>query len=321
MQRKRGELVPVAEAFADLPGPVRALRLERPPQRGFTLSDQVHQLATARVADPDLGFMARLLALCSLPRANPGDRLRYIRRNGPYALVMNAGGLHKLPYGNLPRLLLAWVCTEAVRTRKRELVLGRSLSEFMRTLGVYDSSGRTQTRLRNQMKRLFGCSVSLIYEDARREATATAVIADLTDFWWNPRRPDQLSLWESKIQLSEPFFNEIILHPVPIDMNTLTALKRSPLGLDLYLWLTYRMFTLKRPLRLTWKQVYCQFGADPAKASDNQTVQNFRYKVLRELKKIKLAWPGLNYTTARGVLILHPSTPVIPPSDHLQLAS
>ena len=157
--------------------------------------------------------------------------------------------------------------------------------------------------------------------DARRETTATALIADLTDFWWNPRRPDQPSLWESKIQLSEPFFNEIIQHPVPIDMNTLTALKRSPLGLDLYLWLTYRTFTLKRPLRITWKQVYRQFGADPAKASDNQTVQNFRYKVLRELKKIKLAWPELNYTTGRGVLILHPSKPVILPSDHRQLAS
>ena len=26
MQRKRGELVPVAEALADLPGPVKALR-------------------------------------------------------------------------------------------------------------------------------------------------------------------------------------------------------------------------------------------------------------------------------------------------------
>ena len=79
----------------------------------------------------------------------------------------------------------------------------------------------------------------------------------------------------------------------------------------------YRMFTLKRPLRLTWSQVYRQFGVDPAKASDNQTVQDFRYKVLRELKKIKLAWPELHYSTARGVLILHPSTPAIPPSPEL----
>ena len=39
--------------------------------------------------------------------------------------------------------------------------------------------------------------------------------------------------------------------PVPIDLNTLRAMKRSPLGLDLYLWLTYRTFGLKRPLRLT----------------------------------------------------------------------
>ena len=322
MARKRNGLVPVGEVFGGLDGPVKE-NLQTPPQarHHFTQADQVNQLVGASEADPDLGFMARLLALCCLPRSNPGNRLRYIRRNGPYALVMNAGGLHKLPFGNLPRLLLAWVCTEAVRTQSRKLVLGRSLSEFMRTLGVYDSSGRTQTRLRNQMKRLFGCSVSLVYEHARRETTATALIADLTDFWWNPRRPDEPSLWESKIQLSEPFFNEIIQHPVPIDMNTLTALKRSPLGLDLYLWLTYRTFTLKGPLRLTWKQIYRQFGADPAKASDNQTVQNFRYKVLRELKKIKLAWLELNYTTGRGVLILHPSKPVILPSDQRQLAS
>ena len=59
----------------------------------------------------------------------------------------------KLPFGNLPRLLLAWVSTEAVRTQSRKLVLGRSLSEFMRALGVYSSSGGrggVQTRLRNQ---------------------------------------------------------------------------------------------------------------------------------------------------------------------------
>ena len=88
--------------------------------------------------------------------------------------------------------------------------------------------------------------------------------------------------------------------------------ERSPLGLDLYLWLTYRTFALSAPLRLTWRLLYSQFGAHPVKASDNNTVQAFRYKVLRELKKIKLAWPELNYTTGRGVLILHPSIPAIP---------
>ena len=47
-------------------------------------------------------------------------------------------------------------------------------------------------------------------------------------------------------------------------MNILTALKRSSLGLDLYLWLTYRTFALQRPLRLSWKALYRQFGATGA---------------------------------------------------------
>ena len=325
MQRQRNELVPVAEVIADLPGPVQALRKTPPPaRRGFTLADQVNQLVGASEADPDLGFMARMMALCSLPRTNPGNRLQYKRQNGPFTLYMVAGGGNKLPFGNFPRLLLAWVSTEAVRTQSRELVLGRSLSEFMRALGVYSSSGGrggVQTRLRNQMNRLFGCTVSLIYEDENGRATVNSLIADRTELWWTPNRPDQAGLWESKIELSEKFFQEIIRHPVPIDINTLTAIKRSTLGLDLYLWLVYRTFALRAPLRLSWRQVYRQFGAHPDNAHDKKTVQNFRIKVLRELKKIKMAWPGLNYTTAPGVLILHPSTPAIAPVDQRQLTS
>ena len=287
--------------------------------QGFTQADQVNQLVSAREADPDLGFMVRMMALCSLPRTNPGDRLRYVRRNGPYTLGMTAGVNSKLPFGNLPRLLLAWVSTEAVRTQSRELILGRSLSEFMRTLGVYSSAGGVHTRLRNQMKRLFSAHVQLIYEDEHGEARVSSSVADRSEFWWNPRRPDEPSLWESKIYLGEAFFNEIINHPVPLDMNTLKALKRSSLGLDLYLWTAYRTFTLKRPLRLSWRQVYRQFGADPAKAHDKNTVKNFRRKVLRELVKIKLAWPSLNYAPAKGVLILWPSVSAVPSAEQLRL--
>ena len=314
MQRQRGELVPIGDALADLGGPVQALRETPPPaQRGFTLADQVHQLVSASEADADLGFMARTMALCSLPRSNPGNRKEYKRVNGPFTLYMVAGGGNKLPYGNLPRLLLAWVSTEAVKTQSRVLILGKSLSEFMRALGIYSSHGRTQTRLRNQMDRLFHASVELNYEDKHGKQFIASRVVDRGEFWWDPKRPDERMLWESKIELGEKFFNEIISHPVPIDMNTLTALKRSPLGLDLYLWLVYRTFPLRAPLRLTWRLLYSQFGVDPARASDKRTVLDFRRKALRELKKIKLAWPGLNYTTAPGVLILLPSTSTIAP--------
>ena len=322
MQRQRGELVPIGDALSGMGGPVAAIRDATPQAlHHFTRFDQVNQLVSASEADPERGFMARLLALCSLPRTNPGNRIRYKRVNGPYTLYMTAGGGCKLPYGNLPRLLLAWVCTEAVRTQNRELVLGRSLAEFMRALGIYNSGGQPQTRLRNQMDRLFHASVQLIYEDEGDKAGISSFVADRTEFWWNERKPNESSLWESKIYLGEQFFNEIIRNPVPIDMNTLKALKRCALGLDLYLWLTYRTFALRAPLRLTWQHLYHQFDADPSKAGNHDTVQYFRRKVLRELKKIKLAWPGLNYSTASGVLILHPSTPAIAPLNQGQLTA
>ena len=323
MARKRNGWVPVGEASSSLDGPVKAIHSASPQARHhFTQADQVNQLVSASEADPDLGFMARLLALCSLPRTNPGDRKEYVRRNGPYTLVVSAGGLNKLPFGNLPRLLLAWVCTEAVRTQSRELVLGPSLSEFMRKLDLHTSGGSSRggrTRLRNQMRRLFRCTVSLIYEDERGDASVSSVIAHRTEFWWNERKPDESSLWKSQIELSEDFFKEIINHPMPLDMNILKALKRSSLGLDLYLWVTYRTFILTYPLRLSWRQVYRQFGSNPVKAHDKNTVKNFRRKVLRELKKIKMAWPELNYATGKGVLILLPSKPAILPGQHLSL--
>ena len=225
MQHERDGLVPIGEVVSGLGGPVKSIRDATPQAvHHFTRADQVHQLVSASEADPDRGFMARMMALCSLPRTNPGHRTRYVRRNGPYTLVMNAGGLSKLPFGNFPRLLMAWISTEAVRTQSRELVLGRSLAKFMKTLGVYSSGGgREQIKLRNQMKRLFNAHIQLLYEDQHGEATVNAVIARRTEFWWNERKPDQPSLWDSKIELSEDFFNEIINHPVPLDMNTLTA--------------------------------------------------------------------------------------------------
>ena len=87
MQRQRGELVPIGDALSGMGGPVKAIRAASPQARHhFTQADQVNQLVSASEADPDLGFMARMMALCSLPRTNPGERIRYKRINGPYTL-------------------------------------------------------------------------------------------------------------------------------------------------------------------------------------------------------------------------------------------
>ena len=321
MERKQDKLLPIGEAFGGLDGLVQAVRDASPQARDhYRLVDQVDALVRASETDPETGFMARWLMLCSLPRSNPGQRKEYVRRNGPYTLVMTAGHPYKLPFGNLPRLLAAWVCTEAVRTQSRVLVLGHSLSGFMRKLDIYCSSGATYARLQNQMNRFFNAQVRVVYKHEHGEMYIASPITDEGELWWNANHPDVPTLWESTIRLGEKFFEEIMRHPVPLDLNTLKALKRSPLGLDLYMWLVYRTFNLDASLRLSWPTLYRQFGVDPARAGEKFTVRDFRKDCLRELIKIKAAWPGLQYQIERGrrgektgALVLLPSTPQIPP--------
>ena len=115
--------------------------------------------------------------------------------------------------------------------------------------------------------------------------TFNSTVARKTHLVWNPKKPNEPVLWESTVELGHDFFHDILRHPFPLDMNTLKALKRSPLGLDLYMWAVYRTFSLDRPIRLSWRSLYRQFGAHPAKASDKLVVNDFRKDFLRELKK------------------------------------
>ena len=138
----------------------------------------------------------------------------------------------------------------------------------------------------------------------------SSYIADRRDYWWDPQG-DQPMLWESTIRLGEDFYNEIVNCPVPLDMHILRSMRRNALGLDLYMWLNYKMFVLPEPMRLTWQRLYQQFG--PTEKADKVTINKFRTQVLRELAKLKDAWPQLDYRTPPGCLELHPSPPRIAP--------
>ena len=72
MQRQRNGLVPIGDALSGMGGPVKAIRNASPQAlHHFTRFDQVNQLVSASEADASLGFMARTMALCSLPAATP----------------------------------------------------------------------------------------------------------------------------------------------------------------------------------------------------------------------------------------------------------
>ena len=64
MRRKQASLVPTGEVVGELDGPVTAFRAVSPPARNYcTMAHQIGYLLKARDAEPELGFMARMLPI------------------------------------------------------------------------------------------------------------------------------------------------------------------------------------------------------------------------------------------------------------------
>lgn len=253
------------------------------------------------------GYLARVMVQATMPHSDPKTD-RFERTNGYLTVRIVAHG-EGLPYGSVPRLLLAWVTTEAVRTRSRDLVLGQTLSSFMEQLDLVPTGGRYGTipRLRRQMERLFSSAVSCSYQGEDHKGGGLLAIAREWELWWDPKRPRQAALWQSTVRLSADFFAEIIDRPVPIDLAALKALKRSPLALDVYAWLTYRSSYLRRAAIVPWEALALQFGGDYARIID------FRVKFTRALQKVVTVYPEARVQVERAGLMLRPSPTSISP--------
>jgi hypothetical protein len=260
-----------------------------------------------------LGYMARALVQATLPHSRP-ETNEFERRNGAFTLVMIAPSKVGLPYGVIPRLMLAWITTEAVRTKSRELLLGDSMSDFMRRLDMVPTGGRwgSITRLREQSRRLFTTSISCQYEGPQAAGETGFRIADRHMLWWDPKQPEQRSLFNSVVTLSERFFEEIRARPVPIDLRAMKALKKSPLALDVYCWLTYRLSYLRQARVIPWAALQLQFGA--GYAADEQGARDFKKAFVRELKKVLTLYPQAKAAVVDHGLELCPSLTHVKPS-------
>ena len=218
--------------------------------------------AQAIQLDPDkteAAFIARQLVQATLPHKNPGNVPLWKRTNGNLTLAVQPGmntrteKSYGYPYGAIPRLLMFWMTTEAVRTNNPRLELGNSLASFMRQLGLDPSRGGPRSdarRLRDQMQRLFKATISFDQtreEGGRKgEAWLDMKVAPEAVLWWDERYPEQPAFWGSWVELSPQFYRAITAAPVPVDMRALRALKRSPLALDLYAWATHSAYRTQK---------------------------------------------------------------------------
>jgi hypothetical protein len=283
-------------------------------------SENILSLATSMFSEnaieaDALGFMAKMLVQTTLPhRAHPGKQ--YTRTDGDVTLSITDLGGAGLPYGAYPRLILIWMTTEALRTGKRKLELGRSLSSFMGLLGLQCTGGHWGTipRFRDQMERLFGAAISTRWRQDRPSQThvvgSNLLLAEEFDLWWSPQKLPRSPSAESQVTLSQKFFEQLIEAPVPLDLRAIRALKRSPLSLDMYAWATRRVSYLKRPLRIPWRSFQLSFGAGYAETPQGKS--RFRGNAIEALRRVKVVYPQLKIQLTQDGLLLMPSSTHIP---------
>ena len=158
----------------------------------------------------------------------------------------------------------------------------------------------TIPRLQEQLRRLFTCQIVCTFDTNAASGGSSFGVASEYELWWNPKKPEYGSLWNSTVTLGENFYEDIIRRPVPVDVHTLRRLKRSPLALDVYTWLTYRYSYLERETLIPWEGIQAQFGAD------YKELYNFRYKMKAALTKVHATYPEARFITEESGLRLLP---------------
>ncbi len=294
---------------------VRQRRAERPITLGarntIKLIGEAAKIAISREDGTDsIGYMARLLVQATLPHSQPTG-LVHRRTNGDLTVEMVGHPECGLPYGVHPRLALAWMTGEAVRTKSRELYPGDTLGSFLAQLGLASTGGKkgTITAFRRQFEKLFRTTISWSYRGEGREIECGLRPIEAREMWWDPHSPEQRDLFQSRIVLNMAFYRELVAHPVPLNMAALRELarERSPLALDIYAWLTYRMYRLRQEQNISWEALAFQFGADYARPD------NFRAAFLEKLRRVKKLYPEAKVALSPGGLTLWPSPTHVAP--------
>jgi hypothetical protein len=255
----------------------------------------------------ELGFMSRTLAQISLPHSKL-DANYFERSNGLITLsVTTTNRKIGLPYGTYPRLLLAWMCSEAVKTQTPTLHLGSNQSEFLRKLNL-SRDGRYIAALKEQSNRLLSSVFRIDFTDKSLRGFKHLLLADGFELW-EPTTGE----WEAHIKLTTDFFNEVVSNPVPLDLNVLHAIRKSPMQMDVYTWLVYRTYSIyatgNRPAKISWADLQTQFGANygalPNESSDflltapdlqkieQQGLRDFKKRFIKSLVEIKQYYPEL----------------------------
>ena len=211
-----------------------------------------------------------------------------------------------LPSGTRPRLVLINLCSEATRTRNREVDIGSSVREFLRRLNI-DAGGESMAQFRRQMLALSCCHMTLAMATATGASQVDAKPIDSFQAWLTPNDEGQQTLWPGYIRLTDKFFESLMEHAVPLQPEAIGQLQNSAFALDVYSWLAHRLCRVneRNGITLSWRTLKEQFGQEFA------DTKNFKRKFLGALQRATSAYKEARIETVTGGLKLLPSPPPV----------
>lgn len=266
----------------------------------------------------DLTFMHSIMCQVGLPRSKvEGEKFERICGNA--GLYVRAGVLwdgkkfaqQPIPYGPMPRLIMAYMNTFALRHKTTEIAIGNSASEMLRMLGKTVNGGTRSSyaTFQIQTKALAACSMTIGFTSGSSAFTYDGKPIRQFEAWLSDG-DKQAALWPGVITLSEDYFNTLKDHAVPLDMRALGALKGSAMAMDIYAMLSERLHRISgRPLILHWKSLREQFGQEFQGANAEK---DFKRTFLLALKKTLEVYPEAKVKQVTGGILLSASPPPIP---------
>lgn len=280
--------------------------------------DDQGEPSSCEVSEREVGYTTRVLLQTLFPyRRQESDKV--VRQAGP--LQITAYSPNGLPYGKYPRLIAVYLITEAVKRKHlpedvaRRIPLGASMRAFLSELGITarPTGGKAGTIgiVREQLRRLATTTITVerIFDPGSDRASLRNLgLIDSMDFWVAPD-PRQLALSEPFLELTAPFYREVVENPVPINLAILRAL-RKPRAMDLYLWATARKFSLRQPLTLDWDQLQGQFGPETPRTPRGRA--DFRKDFREAVEQVVTRWPGAGLDVGPEGLTLRTGQPSIP---------
>lgn len=255
-----------------------------------------------------IGIMHAGFAMTALPHKDI-EATQWVRQGGNVKLLIESGSDSNLkpvglPFGSIARMILLYLQTEAVKTRSRDIELGRSMNRWLQTMGV-DNGGKTYKLVREQSKRLSLCRLTFysIHENLTQVTNGSFV----RDAILPSNDADQLSLWRESVRLDEGFYQSLIDHPMPVREAAIRELGARSMAIDIYVWLAYRLHRIERAVPVPWPALYQQFGVG------YRQPRQFRAKFKEPLALALAAYPEARATLDEHGITLFPSDPPVPP--------